>query len=131
MGGIYIHANRIAVTALAVAILGLSGAFRAAVVAGDSDLPAVGEKARDFELADLHGNQQKLSGLIKNGPVVLLVLRGFPGYQCPICNFQVGQYVAGNGLAPFAVRVTAGLAARGKLPANSSLSNAPSVTADS
>lgn len=80
--------------ALAVAILGLSAAFHAAVLADDPKLPTVGENARDFELADLHGNHQQLSGFTKKGPVVLLVLRGFPGYQCPICSRQVGQYVA-------------------------------------
>jgi peroxiredoxin len=25
---------------------------------------------------------------------VLIVLRGYPGYQCPVCNIQVGQFVA-------------------------------------
>ena len=26
--------------------------------------------------------------------MVLLVLRGYPGYQCPVCNQQVGQFLA-------------------------------------
>ena len=34
-----------------------------------------------------------MSRLQQSGPVVLLVLRGFPGYQCPICNTQVGQFL--------------------------------------
>jgi len=25
--------------------------------------------------------------------VVLVVLRGYPGYQCPVCNQQVGQFL--------------------------------------
>ena len=29
--------------------------------------------------------------MLKKGPVVLVMLRGFPGYQCPICTVQVGQ----------------------------------------
>ena len=27
--------------------------------------------------------------------MVLIVLRGYPGYQCPVCNAQVGQFLAG------------------------------------
>lgn len=33
----------------------------------------------------------KLSELTKTGPVVLVVLRGYPGYQCPICTRQVAD----------------------------------------
>lgn len=41
----------------------------------------------------LDGESVKLSKLAKEGPVVLVVLRGYPGYQCPICNVQVGDFV--------------------------------------
>ena len=34
----------------------------------------------------------KLSALAKDGPVVLVVLRGFPGYQCPACSQQVRDF---------------------------------------
>jgi peroxiredoxin len=30
----------------------------------------------------------------KKGSVVLVVLRGYPGYQCPICTAQVGRLVS-------------------------------------
>ena len=43
--------------------------------------PAVGEKARDFELDSLDGQKIKLSALAQRSPVVVVVLRGFPGYQ--------------------------------------------------
>jgi len=55
--------------------------------------PAVGEEARDFELAGIDGNKVKLSSVIEEGPVVLIVLRGYPGYQCPLCTGQVGQFL--------------------------------------
>lgn len=55
--------------------------------------PRVGETAPDFELEGLKGNKIKLSTLVKQGPVVLMMLRGFPGYQCPICTAQVGQFL--------------------------------------
>lgn len=61
--------------------------------AEETKLPAVGDKARDFELKGLDGKAVKLSAFTKKGPVVLMVLRGYPGYQCPICNRQVGQFI--------------------------------------
>jgi peroxiredoxin Q/BCP len=54
--------------------------------------PAVGEKAPDFALKNLDGKTVKLSDETAKGQVVLIVLRGFPGYQCPICNRQVKEF---------------------------------------
>jgi len=56
--------------------------------------PDVGDEAEDFELKSLDDEKVQLSKLLEDGPVVLVVLRGFPGYQCPICNQQVGQFLA-------------------------------------
>jgi peroxiredoxin Q/BCP len=56
--------------------------------------PAVGETAKDFSLTAVDGEKVELSRLRKEGPVVLIVLRGYPGYQCPVCNVQVGQFLA-------------------------------------
>ena len=55
--------------------------------------PAVGKKAADFELPALGGGTVRLSQVTRSGPVVLVVLRGFPGYQCPICTRQFGALV--------------------------------------
>lgn len=55
--------------------------------------PAVGDKALDFELPTLDGERVRLSKLVADGPLVVLVLRGYPGYQCPLCNVQVGQFL--------------------------------------
>jgi peroxiredoxin len=58
----------------------------------EKSAPAVGEIARDFELAGAEdGKRVKLSALTDKGPVVLVVLRGYPGYQCPICKRQVAD----------------------------------------
>ncbi|WP_439626791.1 peroxiredoxin family protein [Gemmata sp.] len=54
--------------------------------------PKVGDEARDFGLADLGGEQVKLSALAEKGPVVLVVLRGNPGYQCPVCTAQFAEF---------------------------------------
>lgn len=54
---------------------------------------AVGEKAVDFKLNTIQGDEVQLSKLSDDQPVVLVVLRGWPGYQCGICSRQVGGLV--------------------------------------
>jgi peroxiredoxin len=54
--------------------------------------PAVGEKLRDFTLKGLDGKPITLSELNKSGPVVVIMLRGWVGYQCPICTQQVAGF---------------------------------------
>lgn len=55
--------------------------------------PAVGEKAPDFALSTVQGKTLHLSELTSKGPVVLIVLRGYPGYQCPFCNRQAQDFI--------------------------------------
>lgn len=76
----------------------LAGLFALAAanlsLAKEGDLgPQVGQAAQDFELAALGGGQVKLSERTKTGPVVLVVLRGYPGYQCPACSVQFQELV--------------------------------------
>jgi peroxiredoxin Q/BCP len=59
--------------------------------------PKVGDKAPDFEWNALDQGKVKLSTLLKKGPVVLVLLRGYPGYQCPICTMQVGSLIGQAG----------------------------------
>jgi peroxiredoxin len=68
--------------------------FSISAAAQDFSQLAVGEKAKDFTLKTIDGDKVKLSKLNKNTPVVLLVLRGWPEYQCPICTRQVGAFIA-------------------------------------
>jgi peroxiredoxin len=56
--------------------------------------PRTGDAAPDFTLPTTGGNPVRLSSLLSRGPVVLVVLRGYPGYQCPICNRQVQQFLS-------------------------------------
>jgi hypothetical protein len=56
--------------------------------------PAVGAKATDFTLNTLDGKAVTLSEINKSAPVVVVVLRGWNGYQCPLCNQQVGDLVS-------------------------------------
>ena len=56
--------------------------------------PATGEQAKDFSLKTVSGETVTLSEMLKAKPVVLVVLRGWPGYQCPICSRQVGSLLS-------------------------------------
>lgn len=53
-----------------------------------------GEQAIDFSLNQVDGKQLQLSKLYAENPVVLIVLRGWPEYQCPVCTRQVGEFIA-------------------------------------
>jgi len=56
--------------------------------------PAVGDHAPDFSLRTPAGREVQLSQWYRQGPVVLVVLRGYPGYQCPVCSAQAGEFLA-------------------------------------
>lgn len=56
--------------------------------------PAVGDKAIDFDLPQVgEDNYVELKKLYGDGPVVVIVLRGYPGYQCMLCSQQVGAMI--------------------------------------
>jgi peroxiredoxin len=55
--------------------------------------PIVGEKAPDFTLTSVQGKEVKLSELSTKSPLALVVLRGYPGYQCPLCQRQVQDFL--------------------------------------
>ena len=85
------QSRRLFVCSLAVTFAGF---VTFAVSANAADKPiGVGDQAPDFELP-IQGEDEfiSLSELTEDGPVVV-VLRGFPGYQCGICNRQVGAMV--------------------------------------
>jgi peroxiredoxin Q/BCP len=56
--------------------------------------PKQGDVAPDFTLKSLDDQSVHLKDLTAKGPVVLIVLRGWPGYQCPICDRQVHDFIA-------------------------------------
>jgi peroxiredoxin len=59
-----------------------------------SSVPKVGDTAADFTLDGLDGKSASLSDFTSRGPVVLIMLRGWPGYQCPLCTRQVADFAA-------------------------------------
>jgi peroxiredoxin len=75
--------------ALALLACGLPLTLRAAP-------PKVGDTAPGFTLKTLDDQTVRLSDLTATGKVVLVVLRGWPGYQCPLCSRQVQDYIASS-----------------------------------
>jgi peroxiredoxin len=55
--------------------------------------PKVGDMASDFTLKTLDDQSVRLGDLTAKGDVVLIVLRGWPGYQCPFCTRQARDFV--------------------------------------
>ncbi len=67
--------------------LGLLSLARAA------EIPTVGTVAPDFALATLDGGRIRLSELNASETVVLVFLRGWVGYNCPMCDRQVNDFI--------------------------------------
>ncbi|MEP7026970.1 MAG: redoxin domain-containing protein [Candidatus Eisenbacteria bacterium] len=86
--------HRIVPFLLVMSLTMLTNSFPGAARADEeSRTPVVGDIAPDFALPALSGGTIRLSSLVKKGPVVLLMLRGYPGYQCPFCTKQVGDFL--------------------------------------
>lgn len=89
------HARKMRFAALVTTMLCLwSGGAHAQMPTKAHATPKVGEKASDFALPSLEGAIVRLSDELARGPLVLVVLRGWPGYQCPFCTRQFGDYLA-------------------------------------
>src|ERR1700679_2056182 len=58
-----------------------------------AETPAVGANAPDFTLSTPTGKTVQMSKELHGHDLVLVVLRGFPGYQCPYCVKQVHDFV--------------------------------------
>jgi thioredoxin-dependent peroxiredoxin len=58
-----------------------------------AETPPVGAKAPDFTLSTPSGKAIRMSDVRPGHDLVLVVLRGFPGYQCPFCMKQVHDFV--------------------------------------
>jgi peroxiredoxin len=72
-------------------------AFVILAATGTAQRPVPGSPAAPFTLATPDGQSLSLADVSGKGPVVLVVLRGYPGYQCPYCVKQVHDFVANAG----------------------------------
>ena len=73
--------GRSVAAALLATIVGSAAAHGGSSQVGPAQPPVVGEAARDFTLSRLDGRAVTLSTLRPTGPVVVLMLRGWVGYQ--------------------------------------------------
>lgn len=60
---------------------------------GAAEPPKVGDKAPGFTLKTLDNRPVGLKELTQSGAGILVVLRGWPGYQCPVCDLQVRAFL--------------------------------------
>jgi peroxiredoxin len=77
----------------AIAVMAICGVTTAYAAAGLEKAPKLGEKAPPFVLAALDGQRITLASELVRGPVVLVLLRGWPGYQCPFCTRQFADFL--------------------------------------
>lgn len=56
--------------------------------------PKVGDHVADFELKTPSGEKATLSTVTNDGDALVVVLRGYPGYQCPLCSRQYGEFAS-------------------------------------
>ena len=75
-------AKRILITMLILCVAGFISASAATP-------PTKGDPAPNFTLKTLDDKIVELKELTAKSRVVLVVLRGWPGYQCPVCERQV------------------------------------------
>lgn len=85
--------NRIQLLFRLLAATLLGQFFPADAFAAIASQPAVGSAAPNFTLQTLDGKSVSLDAIAAKSPVVLLMLRGWPGYQCPLCTQQVHKFV--------------------------------------
>lgn len=78
---------------LLVLQLALSLLLPAAAGAQTATTPSIGGRAPDFALTSLNGGTVRLSDQLRREPVVLVLLRGWPSYQCPFCTRQFADYL--------------------------------------
>jgi peroxiredoxin len=83
--------DRLLIATVLVAALAAVSPIVAAGAAGKA--PKLGEKAPPFSLLDLDGQRVTLDSELTRGPVVLVLLRGWPGYQCPFCTRQFADFL--------------------------------------
>jgi peroxiredoxin len=73
-------------------LLSLPALVLALTVSALAATPGVADHAPDFTLATPGGATLSLSSLTAQGRVVLVVLRGYPGYQCPYSLQQFNDF---------------------------------------
>jgi peroxiredoxin len=76
-----------------IKIVAIFSTFLSLAATGFAERPSLGKAAAPFTLSTPDGHSLSLASVSGHGPVVLVVLRGYPGYQCPYCVKQVHDFV--------------------------------------
>ncbi len=88
------YRNRNIVQALVVGCMSLfTLSFAATRCVADDRRPEGGDKAIPFKATDIEGKPFEFEPDKSGRWTVLVFLRGYPGYQCPLCTRQVGELI--------------------------------------
>ena len=60
----------------------------------NSKVPKISSIFPNFSATTMNGAPFELSKYIEEGTVVVIMLRGYPEAQCPICSTQVAEFIA-------------------------------------
>ena len=90
---IFVHLSRAAVCTIVLA---------GALLAQAATPPQPGDAAPQFTLKTLDDQPVDFARVAQGRTAVLVMLRGWPGYQCPFCTLQVHEYL--GHAADFAAR---------------------------
>src|SRR5262245_8281993 len=75
-----------------IVLASLATSFLASAHAEESAKPPkVGDTIKEYKFQANAKHALSLTALAEKGPLVLIVLRGYPGYQCPACTAQVAD----------------------------------------
>jgi peroxiredoxin len=58
-----------------------------------ADIPKLGEKLPNISSVSLDKKEVSTDELLRKNKIVVTFLRGYPGYQCPICTRQVAELI--------------------------------------
>lgn len=71
----------------------LTALLATAPSAAESEPISEGKTAPSVTLPTLDGESIDLGEVYSQGKTVVVVLRGYPGYQCPLCSRQMGEFI--------------------------------------
>lgn len=74
--------------------LAVSTAYAASLQDNTVAPPAVGDSAPAINLSTPGGETVSLAEVLEEQKAVVIFLRGFPGYQCPLCSRQIREFIA-------------------------------------
>ena len=81
---------------LSLSLLAAMAFMAQPIMAADTETaekPEVGDDLPEIEGESMEGQDVSTKELLEEGKLVVVFLRGYPGYQCPICSRQVASLI--------------------------------------